>query len=589
MLVLWASSMCGAQVREVEDGADANAVTQPAEQGEGPKVTVRAVHLERDAEKLAAEFANDITQRNHQTRDGLDLLIDLGDMAVLPLDSDALQIETFLDDTYRDLADPDRVRDGGYSYRQPSRAVESRDGHLIHASISATSPLAADAGRVFVRGSVAANAGVGEAKVERLELVREVGKVSKIGPFEVRLQGITAENDRLSFAFSIKDDDGRISRTRILNDSGEAIHIGGIMHTQRAGSREVRATVPADAPEVVLELTYFDAIRPVRIPFEAQVNLGTASAGPIAEAKEEAAPAQPNLARPWPPTAVVPPASANRDAFRPGEPDPVEVATVEGATVDLFALSIGRPTADESPSVLWSTPAADELYAQGYVIARMLLSTPGRGILDIPEDAVRITKFEDDLGGAIDEPYDAVVTPTIFNARTRSGDVSDDGYQARLDVSLPTAPTPGAKSVTVGGVVKATVTKGEEVVTTEEPVRLRDGGPIQLAGYDITIEAVMNTPPGIDRRYPALQASVTMSGPLGNVRQLELLDAETQIPLHTVHLHDARFPGNAQGGRRSFGVSLRSEPPEHVLLRVTRFDETEEVEIPFEWTTGVGL
>ena len=201
---------------------------------------------------------------------------------------------------------------------------------------------------------------------------------------------------------------------------------------------------------MALEYTFLEKPEPVRIPFEAQVDIGVAKAGPV-EAVEGGKAPQSHWRRIWPPPrqdpveALPPPRAAfNPDAGSQAAAAKAAPAKLDKATVDLFSITVAKPAPSEVKGVEWNTPPSPVFYASGFTIARLLLSTPGASIVSVPPDGITVTRFEDNKGGQLDT--------TLYRETSASSDPSSptqpcrspDGEQLLLNLSLASAHDAGS-------------------------------------------------------------------------------------------------------------------------------------------------
>ena len=529
-----------------------------------------------------AHFNNDIGRP--ETR--LGLLIQLNNAAVLPLANDALRIETFVDDAGTDLTLATRES----TYNQSSRAVQSKDGSTIFVSVNAQASLSPDAERLYAKGGVFANAGFGEPTDALVALPNNLGDRVTEGPFQITLTSKDElEGGAVRYRLDVRGDLDTVRNISVVDNNDESAHNGGIGYSDRGGVRRVMFTARPGVGPIKLQLSYYDAVRPVYIPFEAQVDVGYTAGGLLAEAEQRADPARYAGQVPERKTPVMP---DRRAKFTPGDGAATGVETMDGATVDLFSITISKPTSEESPGVFWQTQPENDVWADGYVLPRLLVSMKDGGILAIAEDGIKITKFTDNRGGNLDQPFDQTTTATIFQPYGNT-DLSESGYQALAAVAIPASPTPGSTKLTIGGTVKANVTVGEKVETSEQIVTLRPDTKFTVGDLDGTVTALqprLGTEP--PRFVQSQSVTLTLAGPIGFVRQLELLDAESD---QLVGRYSLRYSGREDfratpNARTTFSVPLFGQfNGNQVKVRITHFEKVESVDIPFEFTTGIGL
>ena len=275
---------------------------------------------------------------------------------------------------------------------------------------------------------------------------------------------------------------------------------------------------------MALEYTFLEKPEPVRIPFEAQVDIGVAKAGPVEAVEGGKAPDRTG-ARIWPPPrqnpveALPPPRAAfNPDAGSQAAAAKAAPAKLDKATVDLFSITVAKPAPSEVKGVEWNTPPSPVFYASGFTIARLLLSTPGASIVSVPPDGITVTRFEDNKGGQLDT--------TLYRETSASSDPSSptqpcrspDGEQLLLNLSLASAPTPGATHCTLTGNVQARVIRGERTDATEK-LELRKGeafaaGPFQGTVTERQTPLFVPAPQDTGEH----EAWILVSGPVARLR-----------------------------------------------------------------------
>jgi hypothetical protein len=457
---------------------------------------------------------------------------------------------------------------------------------------------------VFVRGSIHARISRAEPAVTTNLLPLSVGQEVMVGPFRTVLRSVSELGGGvLSMTLGVEDDVSRIQKVRVLNSEGKEVNDPRLTHLNPVESDKRTLTVvlksqtlPKDP--VNLEYTYVERPELVRIPFEAQLDIGVTKVGPI-EPDQGKAPKNKG-ARTWPPPPVGPgegfllrrPAIDPDAERQPAQPKP-GLGESEHATIDLFSLTVGKPAPAEVKEVKWKTAPSPAFYASGFTIARLMLSIPGASILSVPYDGISITRFEDDKGGNLDttlyrEPYSAYAATSPPNARR-----SPDAQQMLLSLSLASAPTPGATTCTLAGQVQAKVARGER--TNSVIVEVRKDQSFRAGPFTGKIEDVRQTAPTDPalRDQGELEVGLSITGPIGRLGTLEFLDnAQTLLnPGHTgpvePMIRDPADPGLEVTLRRAF--RLATAPTGPVTIRFRHYASEENVQVPFEIRTGIGL
>jgi hypothetical protein len=559
----------------------------------GVSIKVQSARVTRLANDLQKQF-NGRYYMEGSPGVTMQLLLTFDDLTVLPLTREAVNIDTFIDDTYQNLMD----RQGGYQGNEPA---VSDDGRMVLLQLTGNRGPSDDATRVFVRGSLQARAIRGELKVAKGKLPLTVGEKRDVGPFKVTVRSVSDNgSDNLSIQLFIENDPGRIQKVRATRTQNDPVIQPEQTIRYRQSARMTGSTVYVNingkADSLPLELTYAEKVDDVRVPFEAQVDMGVTKAGPIDAPKtKDNKAAQPKAdvrTRPWPPPPVQETQAALPERRSPFDPStrPVEARAVEKSAVDLFSLTIGKPAPKESDSVKWQNPPSPNFRASGFTIARLMVSTPGTTILSVPPDGITISRFEDDKGKHEPTFYSDQQSSYSYRPYTLT---SPDGQQALVTISMTSAPTFGASSCTLAGVMRANVARGEHT-TESKPFAAKKGQSIQMGPYTFGIGEMRLSPPmtpGQPFSSPFAgdyQAVITINGPADRVRGIEVLDAQTKQVLgqYRNYVPDRESPA---GSARTMQIGLRAPTGDNVLLRATYYDKAEVVEIPFDITTGIGL
>jgi hypothetical protein len=560
---------------------------------------VHSVRLSRGSADLGKKFSSRYGEGSPGV--SLQLALTLREGMMLPVAREAVTIDTFIDDTYQSLLSADRTNYyGGTIYYSGSNPhALSDDSRTLLFTVAATRPPAEQAGRVFVRGSVQARLGRDKATVATGQVPVTVGQEVTVGGFRTVIRSVTFHEvgGSVSVMLSVEGDAFRIQKVRVL-EGDTALH----------GDQPVRFTMPESGvgtgtasvmlrsmPKgpVTLEYTYLEKIESVRIPFEAQVDIGVAKAGPIEAGETKGA--KPVSERKWPPPPpprdasgqVIPP---RRPAFEPGAGPKVvaakpEVAELRDASVDLFSITVAKSGPIEGKGVAWKNSPAPELYATGFTVARLMLTAPGATILSIPADGVQVSRYEDDKGARLDTSlYREHALPFYPASHARR---SFDGQQVLLTVSLASAPSPGAARCTLAGHVRARVARKQ--LRSTAALELRSGEKFTAGPFTGEVGRVRQLAPltpesGEDG---GTEAYLSITGPLAKVRSTQLLDSAGTV------VGQGRSEGSPSWPERATNLThpfrLRGAPKGTLTLRIDHYESEETVEVPFNISTGIGL
>jgi hypothetical protein len=523
----------------------------------------------------------------------LQLALTLQDGMMMQPARDALTIETFVDDTYQNLATTAGER-GGYSdYNQ---SVLSEDKRSLLLSISSPRSPADDAGRVFVRGSILAR--VTDDKPitisNRLSLV--VGQEVTMGGFPIAVRSVTDHGggNSVGVTLAVSGDATRVHRIRLLDAAGTSLHDERLGRTSGSeiGERatSVFLTLRSMPKEpVTLEFSYVEKLRTVRIPFEAQVDIGYAKAGPITPAEPSAPKRRTELN--WPP----PP--KEEQASLPQTRPPVDIAaapsraaaeTATKASIDLFSFAVAKAPQTEVNISKWRHPPSKGFHASGYTVARLMLSTPGATILSVPPEGLAIKQFADDKVGPLDT---STYREGFGSAGPQQLRRSPEGDQALLTLSFASAPTPGATRCTLSGTVQAKVARGE-VTNTASNVDMRSGNTFTNGPFTIKIVQVRQIAPlspGF-RDPEQVELWVEFTGPVSRIRSVEILGISDgkEILLNPNRIVLAEM-GMTRPDYANHVFKLSSAPVKPPTFRIRHFTTDELVQVPFEISTGIGL
>jgi hypothetical protein len=572
----------------------AKPASKPASQEADATVKVQAVRITRAPSDLQRRFGG------RYYADGspgvsMTLLLTFNDASLLPISRDALNIDTFVDDTYENL----QSREGGFSGNPPS---VSEDGKMVMLTIMGNKGPADDASRVFVRGTISARAVRGDLKTAKAKMPRAVGQKTDVGPFKVTLRSVTDNGQgRQSMNFYFENDPGRIRSIRALDAEGNSVILQDQeprMQDQGSGDRgmQVYVNLSGRADPATLELNYAEKVENLRIPFEAQVDIGVTKAGPIdvvGAKKSDARTSAPK--RVWPPPPPQAPGAMNipdrRQPFSPST-QPIEAREVAKSAVDVFSLTVGKPAPDEADGVKWNNPPSQMFRASGFTIARLMVSTPGVTILNIPDDGITVSKFEDDKGKH-DTTFYRDPNSSSFASRNYT-QTSPDGQQALVSISMTSAPTTGATKCMLAGTVRANAARGEHK-DESKPFSPKRNQSIKLGPYTLNISEVRQAPamnPAMSFYQPPYGANFQMvlsiQGPADRLRSIDVLDGQLKqvVGQYRNLAPDREFPA---GSTRTAMIGMREASSDQLILRVSYYDKTEVVEIPFDITTGIGL
>lgn len=573
----------------------AQPTSQPSTQNTGVTVKVQSVRITRMSPDLQRTF-NGRYYSEGSPGVSMQLLLTFDDLTLLPFTREGVNVDTFIDDTYQNLVDRQNGYMGGYE------PAVSEDGKMVLLQVTGNRAPSDDATRVFVRGTIQARAIRGEVKTAKGKVPLTVGEKSDVGPFKVSVKSVSDNgNDRLSVQLFIENDPSRIQKVRATgSDNNTTVQPDQAARYSRQAVRPTGSTVylnmVAKSDSLPLELTYAEKVEDVRVPFEAQVDMGVTKGGPIdTSGAKDAKPSPPKAEirnRPWPPPPVQQQEQAalleRREPFNPST-RPTEPRVVEKSAVDVFSLTIGKPAPSEVQGVKWQNPPSSIFRASGFTIARLMLSTPGVTILGVPPDGVVISKFEDDKGKHDttyygDQQASYYPRPYTFT--------SPDGQQALVTISMTSAPNSGATTCTLAGSVHATVARGEHT-TESKPFAAKKGETVQIGPCTFGIGELRLAPPMMPGQalIPAYsaeyQAMITINGPADRIRSIEVLDAQSKVVLGQAR----NYLGDPNMGSTSRTMPIGMRPPtsDNLMLRVNYYDKAELVEIPFDITTGIGL
>jgi hypothetical protein len=278
---------------------------------------------------------------------------------------------------------------------------------------------------------------------------------------------------------------------------------------------------------------------------------------------------------------------SRRTAFSTGTVT-LDSRRVTNAAADLFSLTIGKPAPGEVPGVKWNNPPSSVFLASGFTIARVMISTPGVSILNIPADGISISKFEDDKGkhepsyyrDARSSGYQAYFAPT-----------SPDGQQTLVTISMTSAPSPGATRIALAGTIRANAARGDHVDESKafsakknESIKV---GPytfqvIEMHAAPVMSPATMVYQPPYGAAYEMI---LSAQGAADRIRSIDVLDAQTRQVIGQYR----NLMRETNGSSQNFFFGMREPAGDQLMLRVSYYDKAEVVEIPFDINTGIGL
>ncbi|HEX8340912.1 MAG TPA: hypothetical protein VF624_08395 [Tepidisphaeraceae bacterium] len=579
--------------------ATAPAATQAAE----AKLRVHTARISRGGPEVQKMF------RGRAYNDGnagvqLQLILTLADQ-MLPPANDAISIDTFVDDTFQSLMTGNRNSGYNGSFMQPA---VSEDGFSLIFGVQAPRSPADDAERVFVRGSVLTRIARGTPQVETGRLTLKVGASTDVGGARVSVRSL-GENDRalLNLNLAIDGDMSLVRKVRVLGPNNKVLQDQTDRnYDQTEGVRPsvLNLNVPSGHDEVAIEFTRAERIESVRIPFEAQIDLGGVKAGPIEVVGPRTPTPRGERLRQWPP----PPPSQRSEipARRPGMAVPaVGAATqpkIEKTGVDLFSIMIGKAAPDEikgegkgNPQAAgWTNPPAPEFRPAGFTVARLMLSTADVAILSVPYKGINVTKFEDDKGGKLDT--------TIYEGLATGGDfdqpapviLNDDAHQGLLTLHLAAAPTPGATRCTIGGTVSAVVTRNPKS-TVSPPLPLVRDASVDVGPYKVTVQqvrqsaSVMQVPSPVWHMRQRSDVQLLVSGPMSLLRDIQIGENRPGRAVQRRPMPPRAPQQPLEENSRSMVYSLEEPLGETIKVQLRYHDSTETVTLPFEVSTGIGL
>lgn len=577
------------------------AVRADEPQGQNASLRIHSVRVSREANTdLLRRFSRG-SYGDSSSGMSLQFLLTIREGEMLPIEQDAVTVETFVDDTYQSLLSTSTSSRATYYGGSPQPAL-SDDARTLLFAVVANRPPAEDAGRVFVRGSIRARISRGKTETAKSQIALAVGQETMVGPFRTTIRSISASSGTANLMLSVQGDALRIKKVLVIDSKGDVVNDERLTRSSLgvAGDRGVTTNamlhfLPKEP--VTLEYCYLADTENVQIPFEAQVDLGVTKAGPVEAVAASSGPGK-NATRRWPPAsepalAAMP---ARRTPFVPPtkQPNaPAETTSTVGdrATVDLFSLTVAKALPSETQGVKWKSPPSPTFHAAGFTIARLMVSTPGATILSIPADGVSINRYEDDKGGKLDTAmYREGASPYFItcSASTQNGQRSTDGQQVLLNLPLASAPTPGATCCTLAGSVRTNVAVGERV-DTSEAIHLRTAEKILVGPFKGEVARVRLPAPLTPATLlgSACDVWLSINGPVSKLQTIEIIDSEGVRLGMADQIPPSPETTRAESIVKTLRLSISPAGP--VKVRIRSYETEEVLQIPFEISTGIGL
>ena len=372
----------------------------------------------------------------------LGLLVRVPGRRVVAATDESLQVSAFIDDKNTDLGDGKRDPNRpNYGYSPSGQSVVGEDGHACLFWITSDRVPAADAGRIFLRGTVMLRTSTGEKTSDRAPLPLRIGKTLEAGPVPMTIRSLSdTGGSGVHVTLNADASIEQIQSLKFFDGEGREIKAGAIQKFDSAaqagrGSSTMSFTLPRSVDEVAVEVVYVERVEELKLPVEVQVDAGVAAvgeaatqpAGPRAErparpvltprnrtsrspsgmaAAPPRAPAtrptgaawpatnpSPRTLAPWPVardaaatlpmlTARAPvPFPATRPAMvrrQPGGVAPATQPVLEGASVRAVSLAVNKPVGNEGLKN-WTVRPELTFGQQGGTLVRLLVSLPEQG------------------------------------------------------------------------------------------------------------------------------------------------------------------------------------------------------------------
>ena len=255
-------------------------------------------------------------------------MVRAADGKIVEADPQKVRIDTFLDDTYRDLrAAPDANQRRQYYGGQSGNLSE--DGAAAAFVLSTDRAPAAGAERLLIRGSIALKTSGAEKKSEKLPLTLRIGESITFGKATLTVGSLTLTGGVMGTQVQLRSDQPleAISDLFVFDADGKPLMIPpgaqqSIQQSVRTGGGRngggpsfISFPLPQNLEKVQVQFSYAESVVERDVPFEVQVDLGTAKVG----GKEEG---KPGPAKPQRSPALEDAADPNADLPRPGARGP---------------------------------------------------------------------------------------------------------------------------------------------------------------------------------------------------------------------------------------------------------------------------
>ncbi len=572
-------SILAACVLLLSGGLSNGQATQPSD----VKVRVQSVRVGRSNQELQGKFRNRGFPNETQTGVSIQLVVET-DKVIEPEPQESLNIETFIDDTYLNLLS------GRENESYGNRIMRSDDGKTLVFGISTNKPPAIEAERIFVRGTLRGRIPTGDAIVTAVEIDNKVGTSVTVGNYKVVvLESGGSERGAVRYQLS-GPDLINIKSIRVLNKAKKELvdNIKRNIQEDNVRAQTLYAQLPVSDDPVTLEFSVVEKFESVSIPFETQIDVGNATAGPIEKIQPKGTKGKDGKSKPWPPPPIEKtdfPDRRSSPMFARATTGPAtQPSTVKDASVDLFSLAIGKPTPAESKDSVWKNNPSTMFRAAGFTLLRLMVSVPEDRIINIPITGLSVTEFVDDTG----KQLDTAIYRSPNDSRYSQAQVSTEGNQALVTIPLVSTPTVGASKFTAKGSVKVLVaknfqTKASEVVTLEKGQIVKIG-PYTLNVMNVYLPPALTPDPNFSSQ--PLSTHIQIDGPMENFRRIEMLGENgQQLAPGSSPDYERSVPGMTTN---QFTLSSVAKV-EKVKFRVTFHEGTREAEIPFEVTSGVGF
>lgn len=256
-------------------------------------------------------------------------------------------------------------------------------------------------------------------------------------------------------------------------------------------------------------------------------------------------------------------------AAEPPAPAPEAVAA---ATVEVLGLHVHRPLSEELRKQFSRRPEGERRVPPATRVT-LLLTVPGRNLIDIDPGDLRVTSLVDDRGA--DLSAGAKMTLRSRDAFPADGAIGPDGHHASFEIGIPAPPGPGATSLKFKGTLKVRTGLDEKSVEVKAfPMKI--GSEIAAGAATLRLKSI-----GASGERTVM--TFALSGAYRSIREVTMFDKD----------------GNALSTNPRSQAAIADRPPEMlhflpagingVTVRVTYFDKVEAVTVPIEFEAGVGL